>query len=657
MSKLFLINLYCLLVQEGTQRNLANDYPIRPTPMRQVEVIDAFWSPRLETNERVTVWYDFQKCEETGRIDNFAKAAGVLEGKFQGSPYDDSDVFKVIEGAAYVLAKSHDPKLDQYLDELIAKIAGAQEEDGYLYTARTTNSGHARAGRDRWLNERGAQSPGMDSHELYNVGHLYEAAVAHYLATGKRSLLDVALKNADLVAATWGPGKLEIPPGHQEIELGLVKLFRLTGEKKYLDLAKFLLDCRGSGKYETPPGHYDVFYYADHKPVVEQTEAVGHSVRATYMYAAMADIAALTGDKTYVQAIDALWENVAGRKMYLTGGIGADASTEGFGPDYALPHDSYNETCAAIGNALWNHRMFLLHGDARYMDVVERVIYNGFLAGVGMSGNVFFYPNPLIADGKSGFNIGANERSPWFRCSCCPVNVVRFLPQIGSMIFASDDNAVYVNLFIGSRANLSVGKLNVECQQTTKMPWDGSSQIQISPETPGDFSVKVRIPGWVRSEPVATDLYRYADAVPSKFQILVNGRPYEGRSQLGYLEIHRHWKKGDQIEVRMGMPVQRVIANPKVQSTANSFAVERGPLVYCAEGVDNPSGVPETPFSQTPHFDSDFEGDVVGGVTVVTAKSSTGQTLKMIPYYAWCHRGPNEMRVWFKSPQSESTTP
>lgn len=569
-----------------------------------------------------------------------------MEGKFQGSPYDDSDVYKVIEGASYILAERHDQRLDDYLDELIAKIAAAQEPDGYLYTARTTHSGHVRAGSARWLNERGAQVPGMDSHELYNLGHLYEAAVAHFDATGKRSLLDVAIKSADLVAENWGPGKLEIAPGHQEIELGLVKLFRTTGDRKYLELAKFLLECRGNGKYIRPEGHYDAIYYADHRPVLQQTEAVGHSVRATYMYAAMADIAALTGDNAYADAAAKLWENVAGRKMYLTGGIGADAATEGFGADYVLPNDSYNETCAAIGNALWNHRMFLLTGDGKYMDVVERVIHNGFLAGVGASGDTFFYPNPLVSDGKSLFNIGACERSPWFRCSCCPVNIVRFLPQIGGMIYASDDGGLFVNLFVGSSAELELGGGKVGIAQTTDMPWEGRAEIRLTPDEPREFTVRVRIPGWLRDQPVATDLYAYASEHRPMYSVTVNGEAVTGEVQRGYVSVHRRWSPGDTIAVNMELNVQRVRANVKVEAAAGCVAFERGPLVYCAEGADNGGNVLNRFVSPDATIELQTDHELLGGIKAIRLDSA-GDSIVLIPYYAWCHRGPNEMRVWF----------
>jgi DUF1680 family protein len=627
----------------------ARDYPISPVPFTAVRIQDEFWTPRFETNRLTTVWYDFKKCEETGRIDNFAKAGGLMAGKFVGSPFDDSDVFKVIQGAAYTLATHPDPKLDSYLDALIAKIAAAQEPDGYLYTARTLKSGSRRAGKDRWLNERGAQSPGEDSHELYNVGHLYEAAAAHYQATGKTNLLHIALRNANLVAETWGPGKLEIPSGHQEVEIGLIKLYRVTGDEKYLRLAKFLLDCRGNGKYEIPPGHLGDRYYSDHEPVTQQTEAVGHSVRSTYMYSAMADVAAILGDTAYSRAVDALWHSVVGRKTYLTGGIGADASTEGFGPDYALPNDSYNETCAAIGNALWNQRMFLLHGQARYADVLERIIYNGFLAGVALTGDKFFYPNPLVCDGKHKFNQGALERSPWFGCSCCPVNDVRFIPEIASYIYATREDELFVNLFIGGTATAQVGNTIVELRQQTRYPWNGRVLLAVNPQTSAEFTLQVRIPGWARNEPLPSDLYHYADSLKPRTSLTVNGRPLEVELANGYAGIRRKWKAGDTVALDLEMPVRRVVAHPQVQAAANCVALERGPLVYCAEGADNGGRVLTRRISGAESFTVVPRPDLLGGiVTIKTAGvTGSGDPLTLIPYYAWCHRGTNEMRVWF----------
>ena len=494
----------------------SGDYPITPVPFTDVRVQDGFWSPRLETNRTVTIPSDFKKCEETGRIDNFAKAGKLMPGAFEGIPFNDSDVYKVIEGAAYSLALHPDSELDGYLDRLIAKIAAAQEPDGYLYTCRTidTQPLHRRAGPVRWFNEMGALT-GEDSHELYNAGHLYEAAVAHFNATGKRTLLDVALRNADLVASVWGPDGLHIPPGHQEIEIGLVKLYRATGRRKYLDLAKFLLDQRGHG------GNFNL---SDHLPVIQQREAVGHAVRSGYMYAAMADVAALTGDQPYLGAIDALWENVVGRKLYLTGGIGSRHNGEAFGGDYELPNKTaYNETCAAIANCLWNERMFLLHGDARYIDVFERTAYNGFLAGVSLGGDHFFYPNPLEADGVYKFNHGAVGRQTWFDCSCCPVNVARFLPEIAGCIYAAKGNAIYTNLFIGSEVKVKLPEGEVRLEQTTGYPYSGHIQLIVNPERKTAFSMHVRIPGWARGEVVPSELYRYADRAAASHELRVNG--------------------------------------------------------------------------------------------------------------------------------------
>ncbi|MBM3858433.1 MAG: glycoside hydrolase family 127 protein [Verrucomicrobia bacterium] len=479
------------------------DYPIQPVPFTDVHVADSFWTPRLETNRQTTVWYDFKRCEETGRIDNFAKAGGLMKGEFKGIPFDDSDVFKVIEGAAYSLALAPDGKLDNYLDDLIAKIAAAQEPDGYLYTARRLFPPEKMpklAGPQRWSNL-------GSSHELYNVGHLYEAAVAHYQATGKKTLLNVATKNADMLGKTFGPGKIQEPPGHQEIEIGLCKLYRATGQQKYLDLARYFVELRGRADTHKlrGPGQQD------HKPIYEQDEAVGHAVRAVYYYAGVADVAALTGDAKLVAAIDRLWENVVGKKLYLTGGIGATRHGEAFGANYELPNKTaYNETCAAIANALWNHRMFLLHGDAKYLDVLERTIYNGFLSGVALTGDEFFYPNPLESDARY-------KRSPWFGCACCPVNVVRFIPSIPGYIYATHGNNLYVNLFIAGNAKVAVGRAAVELRQQTRYPWTGKVTLTVTPEKRDVFTLHIRIPGWARNEPVPSDLYRYEDGLAHLF--------------------------------------------------------------------------------------------------------------------------------------------
>lgn len=638
-----------LLLSAAAAAAQPNDYPFQPVPLNAVRIQDDFWAPRLETNRLTTVWYDFKKCEETGRIDNFAKAGKLMPGDFRGTPFDDSDVFKVIEGAAYTLAVHPDDKLDAYLDGLAVKIAAAQEPDGYLYTARTINP-QGRVdffGPTRWSKLAG-------SHELYNLGHLYEAAVAHFQATAKRSLLTVAVKSADLVCKTFGPAadQLKEPPGHEEIEIGLVKLFRATGQKKYLDQAKFFCDIRGRADTHKLRGAYQ----QDHKPILEQDEAVGHSVRAGYLYSGVADVAALTGDAAYVRAIDRLWENVVTKKMHLTGGIGASPDGEAFGKNYELPNDTaYLETCAAIANALWNERMFLLHGDSRYIDVLERVIYNGFLSGVALTGDRFFYPNPLENDGKTKFNFGSCERAPWFGCSCCPVNDVRFFPELAGFIYALRQDQVFVNLYVGSTAKFAVAGTPIELKQETRYPWDGKVMLTVKriPTNAPPFTINLRVPGWTAGQPVPSDLYRYADARPNlpsttPARISINGNPTKALpTSAGYLAINRPWHVGDFVQLTLPMPVRRVLAHPQVAADRGRFAIERGPLVYCAEGVDNDGHVLNKAFSGDVVLETVKQPTLLGGITTVKAADKHGTELNCIPYYAWGHRGANEMRVWF----------
>ncbi|MBI5388179.1 MAG: glycoside hydrolase family 127 protein [Verrucomicrobia bacterium] len=634
--KAFSLHLLGVALLGGVAASAApRDYPVTPVPFTAVRVQDEFWSPRLETNRVTTVWYDFKKCEETGRIDNFAKAGGLMKGEFKGIPFDDSDVYKVIEGAAYALSLHPDPKLAQYLDDLIAKIAAAQEPDGYLYTARRLfppEKMPGMSGKTRW-------SSLVGSHELYNVGHLYEAAVAHFQATGKRTLLAVATKNADFLCATFGPGKVQYPPGHQEIEIGLAKLYRVTGQEKYLKLAKYFLDIRGRPETHKLYGPNQ----QDHQPVTEQAEAVGHSVRAGYMYAGMADVAALTGEAAYIRAIDRIWENVVSKKIYLTGGIGARHSGEAFGENYELPNASaYNETCAAIASALWNHRMFLLHGDARYLDVLERTIYNGFLSGVSLTGDRFFYPNPL-ASGK-GY-----QRSAWFGCSCCPVNVVRFVPSIAGYIYATRGDELFVNLFIGGSAKAQVGGASVELKQHTRYPWDGKVVLTLAPEKESVFTLNLRIPGWARNEVLPSDLYRYDDGLRPEVKLAVNGSPAPLSLARGFAQIQRAWKAGDTVTLDLPMPVRRVVANEAVKDDQFKFAIERGPIVYCAEGTDNPGRLISRVVNPDVRFETRERPDLLNGVVTLKMMPKEGEALTLIPNYAWCNRGPNEMTVWFRT--------
>lgn len=623
-----------------------------PVPFTSVRIQDTFWQPRMEINRKVTIPYNFQKCEETGRISNFAKAGGLMEGDFEGIFYNDSDVFKVIEGAAYSLALHPDPELDRYLDDLISKIAAAQEDDGYLYTARTLRPENPPegSGPERWSNL-------SVSHELYNVGHLYEAAVAHYQATGKRTLLDVAIKNADLIDSVFGPGKRSDVPGHQEIEIGLVRLYRVTGDERYLNLAKFFLDERGN-----PAGHelYGA-YNQDHVPVIEQREAVGHAVRAGYQYAGMADVAALTGNAAYLEAIDRIWENIVTKKLYITGGVGARREGEAYGDDYELPNRSaYSETCAAVANALFNHRMFLLHGDAKYIDVLERTIYNGFLSGVSLEGNRFFYPNPLESNGKFPFNHGAAERQPWFGTSCCPVNVVRFVPSIAGYVYGAEENILYVNLFVGGTAEVTLGNDTVRVNQETNYPWDGLVRIEIEPESARDFTVKIRLPGWAMGKPVPGDLYHYLDQSNENPQLSINNEIVRPDIDRGYAVLRRMWQPGDIIELRLPMPVRRVVAHPEVEEDAGRVAFERGPIVYCAEAVDNNGKVLNLAIPDDIPFVDEHKPDLLGGVTVLEGKGKavtlaegeqapriSDVDVTLVPYYAWNHRGVGEMAVWF----------
>jgi DUF1680 family protein len=603
---------------------------------------DDFWAPRIKTNKEVTLPYTFEKSDETGRLRNFAIAGGMEEGEFEGIFFNDSDVFKIIEGASYTLQVEDDPELKKYLDDLIAKIAAAQEEDGYLYTNRTIDPEKAAdgAGEERWTNL-------AVYHELYNVGHMYEAAVAHYLATGERTFLEVALKNADLINEVFGPGKNMGVPGHQEIEMGLVKLYRVTGDIKYLKLAKFFVDQRGNDEGHELYGEY----CQDHKPFVDQEEAVGHAVRACYFYSGATDVAALTGTTAYDSALQNIWEDIVFRKIYLTGGIGAERQHEGFGPAYELPNaTAYTETCAAIALMFWNHRMFLRSGEVKYMDVFERILYNGFLAGISFEGNTFFYPNPLETDGVATFNQGVCGRSPWFDCSCCPVNVVRVIPSIPGYIYAVEDNSVFVNLYMSNEADLKLGEENIKLRQETDYPWNGNVKITFESDIPAETKILLRIPGWLRNEVLPGDLYSYIDQESPSFTVSINGEELKPSVENGYLMINeRSWNKGDQIELGFDMEVRKIVSNEKVEANLNKMAFERGPIVFCAEEVDNPYGVADLSLAQDGAFEFGYDSKLLGGMGIITGKSSANNkvvSFKAIPYYAWAHRDMGEMAVW-----------
>lgn len=656
------------LAAHAATKPTAHGYPITPVPFTAVKVAgNSFWGQRLETSRRVTVPLAFSKCESEGRYKNFERAAHPSDAydvaKLMGYSFDDTDPYKTIEGASYILQTYPDRQLAHYIDSVLDIIAAAQEPDGYLYTARTQNprKPHGWAGDKRWTKVEDL------SHELYNLGHMVEGAVAHWQATGSRKFLDIATRYADCVVREVGaqPGQACVVPGHQIAEMALCRLYLATGNRKYLDQAKFFLDYRGKTTIRQE-------YSQSHKPVVEQDEAVGHAVRAAYMYAGMADVAALTGDRQYVEAIDHIWENIVGKKLYITGGIGATSNGEAFGPNYVLPNMSaYAETCAAIGNAYVNYRLFLLHGESKYFDVLERTLYNGLISGVSMDGGGFFYPNPLES-------MGQHQRQSWFGCACCPSNICRFLPSLPGYVYAVKERSLYVNLFLANAATVEVGGRKVALTQSTNYPWDGDISIKIDRNNAGSFALKLRIPGWVKGRPVPSDLYYYSDGKRPTYTVAVNGRPQTATTtDDGYCTIERQWKRGDVVTLHFDMEVRTVKAHGSVEADRGQVAFERGPIVYCAEWPDNGFDIMSVLVNQSPQF---AEGQMDYGafiadslraklslfqsqrLTTLTTRAQTlaynvsgeltaePQTLRLIPYFAWCHRGSGNMKVWL--PQS-----
>ena len=633
--------LTCICITGSAQIN--HGYPIDPVPFTSVKVTDNFWGQRLQASREVTIPLAFSKCEETGRYENFVKAAHPSDTyKVEGFSFDDTDVYKTIEGASYSLQTYPDKKLQKYIDSVLVIVAGAQEPDGYLYTARTMNPKHPHnwAGKERWVAVENL------SHEFYNLGHMIEGAVAHYQATGKRNFLDIAIKYADCVCREIGngPQQKKYVPGHQIAEMALVKLYMVTGDKKYLDQAKFFLDTRGYTSRKDA-------YSQAHKPVVEQDEAVGHAVRAVYMYSGMADVAAITGDSSYIKAIDKIWDNIVSKKIYITGGIGARHAGEAFGNNYELPNlSAYCETCAAIGNVYMNYRLFLLHGDAKYFDVLERTLYNGLISGVSLDGGSFFYPNPLSSNGKY-------SRKPWFGCACCPSNVSRFIPSLPGYVYAVKNDQVYVNLYLSNKAELKVDKKKILLEQETGYPWNGDIRLKIT-QGNQDFTMKLRIPGWVRGNVLPSDLYSYADNQKPAYQVSVNGQTVESDVNDGYLSIARKWKKGDVVEVHFDMIPRIVKANPKVEADHGRVAVERGPIVYCAEWPDNRFNVHSILLNQHPQFKVTDKPELLYGIRQITTDAQAlsydkagklvtkDVELTLIPYYAWAHRGEGDMEVW-----------
>ena len=656
MKPFFIILFLSILLSAKAQQK---DYPLQAVDFTKVTLNDRFWMPRIETNRTVTIPASFARCESTGRVKNFLMAA-TKSGKFcTRYPFDDTDIYKTIEGASFSLALHYDVKLDAYLDSMIQIIANAQEPDGYLYTARTIDKVNVNPffGKERWEKER------EHSHELYNAGHLYEAAAAHFLATKKTSLLNIALKNADLVCSVFGPDKRHVAPGHEIIEMGLVKLYRITGKKEYLLTAKYFIEERGNFKgYDAKSK--DPFkngaYWQDDIPVKQQQEAEGHAVRAGYLYAAMADIAALTEDKEMLAAVDRIWNNETGKKMYVQGGVGAIGDGERFGANYELPNaTAYNETCAAIANIYFNQRMFLLHGEAKYIDVLEKILYNGFLSGVGLDGKSFFYTNAMQVHNYFQHADMESERSGWFECSCCPTNIARLMPSIPGYIYAQKNDSIYANLFISGIASLKLNDQPIQIKQENNYPWEGNLKFTINPAQATNFNLLIRIPGWANNMALPNNLYHFSADSKATVAISINGKPAKFQIQNGYAILKRTWNKNDLVEVHLPMEARRVVSDTLVKNNIGKSTIQRGPIMYCAEWKDNAGRTSNIILPSTAKFIAAFNPTLLNGVMLLKSQSSqveisaNGEEIKTItkpftaiPYYAWANRGKGEMTMW-----------
>ena len=615
-------------------------YSISPVNIQNVKITDVFWLPIIKKVQEKTIEYAIKKCEEEGRLDNFLIAGGKMKGTVKGQmPFDDTDVYKIIEGASNTLISEPNPKLETVLDSLISIVKVGQEKDGYLTTWRTINPAGPPAPWVPVIEGKRWESLQI-SHELYNSGHMFEAAVVHFQATGKRNFLDIAIKNADLLVKTFGdnPNQVHGVPGHQIVETGLVKLYQITKNKAYLNLAKYFLDNRGNPKNHALYGAYS----QDDIPVTQQKEAVGHAVRAVYMYAGMTDIAAIENNKAYYTAVNDLWENVVHQKMYITGGIGAKHDGEAFGENYELPNlTAYNETCAAIGNVYWNHRLHNLSGNSDYFDVIERTLYNGLISGLSLDGKKFFYPNALESDGVYKFNRGECTRQSWFDCSCCPTNLIRFIPSIPGLIYSKSKDIVYVNLYASNTAKINLKNTELTISQQTNYPWDGKVAVTVSPKKESEFTIKLRIPGWATNQVLPGDLYRYKNPSAAKTIVSINGKQINYQVDKGYITITRKWKKGEKIALNFPMEVKEVVTNTKVEGNIGKVALEYGPIVYAIEEIDNSKAFDKITVDANDTFEVKKENDLLDGVNTIQTKK-----LKAIPYYSWSNRGVGKMKVW-----------
>ena len=632
---LLFIGVTALALTASATRKSQSVAPIQEVSFTQVHLNDDFWMPRIEINRTVSIPSAFHECEVNGRFDNFAIAAGLIQGEHRGDfSFDDTDPYKVIEGASYSLAVHYDAALDHYLDSVINIIAQAQEPDGYLTTCVINKCTRLSGwwGTHRWEK--------INSHELYNSGHLIESAVAHYRATGKKTFLNIAIKNADLVCKTFGPneGQIHRPGGHPIIEMALCKLYKVTGNKKFLDGAKYFVEETG----RCTDGHRPSEYSQDHMPILQQQEIVGHAVRAGYLYSGVADVAALTGDKAYFEALERIWENMSSKKLFITGGIGSRPQGEGFGPDYELNnHTAYCETCAAIANVYWNYRMFLATGESKYIDICERALYNNVLSGVSLSGDRFFYDNVLESDGE-------HERQKWFGCACCPGNITRFIASVPGYIYARQGKDIFVNLYAQGKAKIG----HVELEQTTDYPWDGKIRIKVT-KGGGKFAMKLRVPSWLKQSPTNNSLYTYLDKAKT-YNVSINGQSLYPENR-DYITITRSWKKGDVIELNFPMEVRRIIANDNAEDDRDKVALERGPIVYCLEGSDQADGkVFNKYILNSADIQAHFERNLLNGVVVLDGTANELQqdgtvkdvTFRAIPYSTWNNRGPQQMEIW-----------
>lgn len=590
----------------------------------QIRFVDKFWAQKQKINKDVTLNICLEKCEATGRITNFEKAAGLIKGEYEGIFYNDSDVYKVIEGIAYSLMNHPDPDLEKKADNIIEKIAAAQQDDGYLSSYFTLT-----ALDKKWTD--------MDKHEMYCGGHLMEAAIAYQKATGKKLLLNVACRMADHYVSLFGPGKRHWVPGHEEIELALIKLYHETGKESYLELARFLLDERGHGygKGGRWDKEGDKSYYQDEIPVREMEKVSGHAVRAMYLYSGIADVAAIPGEVEYLSTLEKLWVNVVLRNMYITGGIGPSKYNEGFTQDFDLPNETaYCETCASVGMVFWNHRMNLMSGDSKYADIIERALYNGVLSGVSLQGDRFFYDNPIESD-------GTHHRKEWYDCSCCPTQIARFIPSIGNYVYAVCDQRIWINLYIESNADILLKNGSVKIEQITNYPWDGKIAIKVFPAAKENFEVLLRIPGWCKSISASINSQLIKDLEFEK----------------GYLRIKHNWETGDEIILNLDMPVETLRSIDEVKANIGKVAIQRGPIVYCFEETDNKGIFDQLKFSQNIQFLVEKDNNNQDNITVITVVDPINKmTFKAVPYYFWDNRDPGRMKVWIEMEDADEST-